>query len=508
MPSPFFSSASQQFQHLGFQTPRRDSKRMSSIMPPVVKFNIPASARSFHPFSRLPPEIRSQIWEHAILDPGMHFLRLKTAARVAHIPSPLVALPVDDDDDEERSDPLLDFSRESLPSALWPATLEPRYPTPQANLSNYVTLNRTLSKLSATCFEAATVVRRLINQPGGVKLKGGRVVLLASSSDVVCLEYLSADNFRSWCRMSLDIECQELSNIRHVAIPYCHGWEAADTAFRCSHCGSQHGSRVRKVYPVHLYEFLARHLPNLETFYFIDYLVVKKSRGVSSTGETPQTIDLTTSDVPTPTLAPEHQADRSDKRKQKEDALDENPSSDVTVDPVKAPNAGTVTGTLEADHQVSSSNETRRLGKTFRSEGRIFREVEEDEWNVKSSVVDTLFWIQKRFMIYATGSKLSKHAHPDKVEFKVLACEWIDRDSEIPPRLKRAAPMIRKHVNKRLRPLPETSPRKKALSAKPGATLLPPHPPVTASPVLKDKFEFVFGQESNSAFEFGTETGL
>ncbi|CCF42123.1 hypothetical protein CH063_02759 [Colletotrichum higginsianum] len=474
-------------------------------MPSVVKFNIPASARSFHPFSRLPPEIRSQIWEHAILDPGMHFLRLKTAARVAHIPSPLMTIPVDDDDDGERSDPLLDFSRESLPSALWPATLEPRYPTPQANLSNYVTLNRTLSKLSVTCFEAATVVRRLINQPGSVKLSGGRVVSLASSSDVVCLEYLSADNFRSWCRMSLDIECQELANIRHVAIPYCHGWEAAGTAFRCSHCGSQHGSRVRKVYPVHLYEFLARHLPNLETFYFIDYLIVKKSLGANSTEEALQEADPIVTDVPTP--APEHRAEKSDKRK-KEDALDGNPSPDKAVDPAKASNPGTVIGILEAN-QASPDNKTRRLGKTFRSEGRIFRELEEDEWNVKSSVVDTLSWIQKRFMIYATGSKLSKHAHPDKVKFKVLACEWINRDSEILPRLKRAAPMIRKHVNKRLRPLPERSSPRRLLSAKPGATPLSPLSPrssVTTSPVLKDKLGFVFGKESDSAFEFSTET--
>ncbi|KAK2043350.1 hypothetical protein LZ31DRAFT_524565 [Colletotrichum somersetense] len=406
-------------------------------MEPIIKFDIPASARSFHLFPKLPPEIRHQIWEDAILEPGMHFLRLKTAARAAHIPSPLIPFPIDDDDDEDadadgdavQPNPILDFDREPLPSKLWPATLVPRYPTPQANLSSYITLNRILAKLSVTCLEAAAVVQRLVSQPGSLKLSGGRIVSLASSNDVVCLEYLSADNFRSWCRMSLDIECPQLANIRHVAVPYCHAWEATNVPFRCSHCGSQHGAGINKVYPVHLYEFLARHLPNLQTFYFIDYLIVKR-----------RSID------------------------------DASPSG--------------------IDRQRRAPREA------FKSNGRIFYELEE-QWEVKSRVVDTLSWIQERFILYATRSKLSKHAHPEKVKFKVLVCKWADRESETLQRPKRSALSSGKPLKKRLRPLPE---RCREGSRPKSATTQILSVPLTTG--LQDNFGFVFGQASNNIFKF------
>ncbi|KAK2055717.1 hypothetical protein LY76DRAFT_577658 [Colletotrichum caudatum] len=397
-------------------------------MESMIKFDIPASARSFHLFPKLPPEIRHQIWEDAILEPGMHFLRLKTAARAAHTASPLIPFPIDDNEDADadavQANPILDFDREPLPLKLWPATLEPRYPTPQANLSSYVTLNRTLAKLSVTCLEAAAVVQRLVSQPGSIKLSGGRIVSLASSNDVVCLEYLSADNFRSWCRMSLDIECPELANIRHVAVPYCHAWEATNVPFRCSHCGSQHGAGINKVYPVHLYEFLARHLPNLQTFYFIDYLIVTKRR--------------------------------------------------------------------------SSHLAKRRVPReAFKSNGRIFYELKEEQWEVRSRVVDTLSWIQERFIMYATRSKLSKHAHPEKVKFKVLVCKWVDRESETLQNLKRSALSCGKPLKKRPRPLPE---RRREGSRPKSATTQPLSVPLTTG--LQDNFGFVFGQANKNIFKF------
>ncbi|KZL83165.1 hypothetical protein CI238_04518 [Colletotrichum incanum] len=472
-------------------------------MASTIKFDIPASASSFHPFSRLPPEIRHRIWEDVVLEPGMHFLRLKTAARAAHLPSPLITSTINDnDDDEELSTPILDFNRELLPSKLWPAALEPRYPTPQANLSNYVALNRTLAKLSVTCFESAAVVQRLVNQLGSVKLNGGRIVSLASSEDVVCLEYLSADNFRSWCRMSLDIECPELANIRHVAIPYCHGWEATNSAFRCSHCGNRHRAGVNKVYPVHLYEFLARHLPNLQTFYFIDYLIVKRSLGPNSAVQNNEEID-----PPSPEALTETQnsaADKSDKRK-KEDALDDNPSPNKTVDSAKAAHEQSDTAATTETTQSITDSQKRIPGKVFKSEGRTFRELTEDERNVKSRVVDTLCWIQKRFTLYAARSKLSKHAHPENVKFKVLACEWVEKESAAPRKLKRTAPVANRPWRKRLRPLSERS-RGWSLSNKAVPTPSTAHSfsalSVPMSTNLEDNFDFVFGQESNSTFDF------
>ncbi|KZL76785.1 hypothetical protein CT0861_07220 [Colletotrichum tofieldiae] len=470
-------------------------------MASTVKFDIPASARSFHPFSRLPPEIRHQIWEDAVLEPGMHFIRLKTAARVAHLPSPLVTSTIDEND-EEHSNPILDFSREKLPSKLWPATLEPRYPTPQANLSNYVALNRTLAKLSVTCFESAAVIQRLVNQPGSVKLNGGRVVSLASSEDVVCLEYLSADNFRSWCRMSINIDCPELANIRHVAIPYCHGWEATSTAFGCSHCGDQHHAGVSKVYPVHLYEFLARYLPNLQTFYFIDYLIVKKSFGPNPTAQKSGEIIPSSPQALTKTQA--SAADKSDKRK-KEDALDDNPSPNKTVDSAKAAHSESTTAATTEATQSSTSSRKRIPEKAFRSEGRIFRELAEDEWTIKSRVVDTLSWIQKRFSLYAARSKLSKHVHPENVKFKILACEWVEKQSEAPRKSKRTVSTANEPLRKRLRPLSERS-REWSTPIEPAPKHSTTHSfsalSIRTSTNLEGNFYFVFGRDSHSAFDF------
>ncbi|KAK1596558.1 uncharacterized protein LY79DRAFT_601074 [Colletotrichum navitas] len=464
-------------------------------MESTIKFDIPPSARSFHLFSMLPPEIRHQIWEDAILEPGMHFLRLKTAARATHLPSPLIASPVDNDDDDDAAqpNPILDFDSEPLPSKLWPATLEPRYPTPQANLSNYITLNRTLARLSATCFEAAAVVQRLVKQPGGIKLSGGRIVSLASSNDVVCLEYLSADNFRSWCRMSLDIECPELANVRHVAVPYCHGWEAANTAFRCSHCGSQHGAGINKVYPVHLYEFLARHLPNLQTFYFIDYLIVKRfSRPLAKAQ------DYRASGPPPPEVLSKTKSSVSenlDKRKQ-EDALYDSPSPSKAANPFAS--ARDESTTAPNDTTPSSTHRQRQVPrKMFKSDGRVFCELDDDEWNVKSRVVDTLSWIQKRFILYATRSKLSRQRHPEKVKFKVMVCEWVNKESEAPPKLKRSVLASGKPSRKRLRP---SSERSREESRPKSAATQPLSIPVITE--LQDNFGFVFGQARNSTFKF------
>ncbi|EFQ31128.1 uncharacterized protein GLRG_06272 [Colletotrichum graminicola M1.001] len=464
-------------------------------MESTIKFDIPASARSFHLFSKLPPEIRHQIWEDAILEPGMHFLRLKTAARATHLPSPLITSPDDDDDDDDASqpNPMLDFDSEPLPSKLWPATLEPRYPTPQANLSNYITLNRTLARLSATCFEAAAVVQRLVNQPGGIKLSGGRIVSLASSNDVVCLEYLSADNFRSWCRMSLDIKCPELANVRHVAVPYCHGWEAANTPFRCSHCGSQHGAGINKVYPVHLYEFLARHLPNLQTFYFIDYLIVKRfSRPIAKAQ------DSRDSSPPPPEVLGKTDSTVSEKfdRHKQEYAIYDSPSPSKTANLFATTRDESTTAFSDA--APSSTDRQRRVPrKMFKSDGRIFCELDGDEWNVKSRVVDTLSWIQKRFILYATRSKLSRHPHPEKVKFKVMVCEWVDKQSEAPPKLKRGALASGKPLKKRLRPSSERS--QEGSTPKSFATQSLSMP-VTIG--LQDNFGFIFGQENNSTFKF------
>ncbi|KXH55490.1 hypothetical protein CSAL01_10391 [Colletotrichum salicis] len=470
-----------------------------------VKFDIPASARSFTYFSHLPPEIREHIWEDAIFDPGMHFLRLRTAARIMHFPSPMPPGSFDDQDPKDEDDFLLDFAREMVPKRVWPAILEPRYPTPQANISNYVSVNHVLNKLSATCFEAAKVVRRLTNTPGGLKLKDGRVVSLGGSSDVICLEYLSADDFRSWCRMSQSIRCNELANIRHVAIPYCHAWETSVSGFRCGHCGTRYSGHATKVYPVHLYEFLAQCLPNLETFYFIDYLIVERNSSLkSSENVTDQTSASEQAAAPSSDIKlQESTILEPSKKRTKEDAANGRLSPNKVADLFKTLE---VTNNTKRETKSSSTVPTVKIAPHgFKCEGRVFYEPNKDYWDVKSRVVDTLSWLQKRFILYATQSKNSKHTHPKKVQFKVLACKWNEREPDTQPRLKRAASSAKKASTKKprlqccfKRDVPPVQDHKAPLAS-------PSSPSLS---IRADGFDYVFGREDGCNFGFSQASGL
>jgi hypothetical protein len=164
---------------------------------------------------------------------------------------------------------------EPLPSEVFPAKLVPLYPTPQADISYYVTLNKLMAQLSVTCPDADRAMQHLLRGPDVMRLSSGRVVSVDSHADIICLDYLPPDMFESGCRMPMDIECGDLEAIRRVAIRYCHKWEVRSAAQPCVHCGRVHSSASRSVYPVHLFQFIARYLPRLETFYFVDYLTVR-----------------------------------------------------------------------------------------------------------------------------------------------------------------------------------------------------------------------------------------
>ncbi|KAF9874433.1 hypothetical protein CkaCkLH20_07996 [Colletotrichum karsti] len=349
-----------------------------------IKFDIPNSARFFTPFLRLPPEIRHQIWEAAVLQPGMHWLRLHSQAEPLYPPGHVALANVAEDDSD--NDALPSFSHERVPLRLRKATLEPRYPTPQADISNYVSVNRTVSILSATCSESRNVMKRLTNLPGVVKFKNGRVISFAPANDVVCLEYLTPTLFKTGGRLKLPIRCKELAKIRRVAVTYCHQWDPDSNTYLCSHCGNYHSTSRRRVHPVHLYEFIARHLPNLEAFYLVDYLILRKPRPVES--EDCEMMDVDTEMVvaqkPWPSTCPDKSRARSE------------------IDP-----------------------------RIYRSADRVFVEANPDDWTVKSSVFDTISWVRKRFVQYATKSKLSTHKRPKSVKFGVLACEWVYDREEI-----------------------------------------------------------------------------
>ncbi|KAK6723001.1 hypothetical protein SNK04_001854 [Fusarium graminearum] len=335
-----------------------------------LKFEIPEDCRTFSPFARLPPEIRTQIWQCTLDTPGMHFLKIDTDWH----PSTGIGrwwikestlLHMSSDDDEEEGDPMaIEVRRERRPTHKVNGTLKPLYPTSQADISYYTNLHKQLAKLSVTCNEAAAVAKSLVKRPTAFRLDNGRLVSLNSASDVIYLDYIPPDFYEDSIRFTRGLNCSGLDQIRKVAMRYCHKWHDRKSPLRCPNCGQIHEMPVRLRYPKHLYRFLAQYLPNLEEFYFVDYLILRKS-----------------------------------------------PGSD--------------TGT-HTDTPGSSNGPSAPTCKNSRFEGgnRSFFEVDEPNWKITSHVLDVKAWLQEQFVKYAKLSKLSQHKNPEQVKFGVLACEW------------------------------------------------------------------------------------
>lgn len=219
-----------------------------------LKFAIPASAQYFTPFARLPVELRLQIWEDAIYDPGMNFLR------IAYEPAPRAR----------------GQHHAGAAPPVCKASLSPLYPHEKAEVSHYTRLNQVLSRLNNTCAESRRVVQQFLKHPNTIKLHDGRVLTARDSADVICLDYIHTDLFTSGCRILTDVDCPGLDRIRHIGIRYCHKWETASPF--CGQCGRVHCTDSSKNFPLHIYQFLARHMPNLQTVYLIDFLILRRSR--------------------------------------------------------------------------------------------------------------------------------------------------------------------------------------------------------------------------------------
>ncbi|ROT35064.1 hypothetical protein SODALDRAFT_382004 [Sodiomyces alkalinus F11] len=430
-----------------------------------VRFDIPPEARSLPRFAALPAELRYEIWEHAMLEPGMHFLKVVVDPDSA-VSSDTVSIDSDishgaqvaqqhptDDTATAGHHP----SRSNAAIRIRKAHLAPIYPHPRADLSRYVGTNHRLSTLSASCVEAAQVVRRLVHHPASIKLPDGNTVFLdRGSRDIICLDYMSSDRFYNGCRIRHDVQCPGLEGIRHLAIPYCHQWETKCNP--CSRCHRQHDLFTERTYPVHVFQFLARQLPNLQTFYFIDYLIL-----------------------------PKKSADRRD-----------------------------------ADRRDDDSNTSaKRRPHGFRSKDRTFFEVSSpnsDDWAVSSRVFQTLSWVQENFRTYAVRSTTTRYRHPNPhdVQFKVLACQW----DTVEPRTAHApmlnCPTAKKKTDKKrgfASACGENSPAGRALktfkSARAArrqvvtatsATAVPHTVPFDTPPGMfvfgrGEKFDFVFGRE-------------
>lgn len=256
------------------QTPIVDQQHISSQ---TFKFEIPEHYRDFLPFARLPPEIRAQIWQNTLDTPGIHFLKITPETGIRRWWMKESYHPAASEDEE--TDPMtLEVKNEKLQPPMPPmqAILEPLCPT-QADISHYTTLHKQIAKLTVTCNESASIARSLVNRSTAFRLHSGRLVSL-NRSDVIYLEYLPSDCYENEICFTKALNCPGLDQIRKVAMRYCHKWNERKVQQRCPHCGQLHDVPGNLTYPKHLYRFLAQYLPNLEEFYFVDYLILPKSQ--------------------------------------------------------------------------------------------------------------------------------------------------------------------------------------------------------------------------------------
>ncbi|KAF5657644.1 hypothetical protein FHETE_10319 [Fusarium heterosporum] len=385
-----------------------------------IKFEIPHDCRTFLPFAHLPPEIRAQIWQSTLDTPGMHFLKIDTdwhpstgLGRWWIKESHLIQTNLDEED--ENIDPIaLEVKRETSPTSRVYATLKPLYPTPQADISYYTSLHQQLAKLSVTCIEAAIISRGLTNRSTTFRLNNGRIISLSPSSDVIYLEYVPPEIYEDNIRFSKALCCSGLDQIRKVAVRYCHKW-----------------------HPKHLYRFLAQYLPNLEQFYFVDYLILRKSPGNKAQ-------------------------------------------------------------TLEQTQGFPKDAKPKPGSCRYQGGNRSYFEADGQDWKINSRVFIVKSWLQEQFIKYAKTSKLSKHKNPEKVDFGVLACEWnIEPPTE---RKKVPVTPVKKGRNKRAHSEERAFSRTRRLSMQRGTgpiTERLPYSLTTRYPFVFDacgsnKFDFTF----------------
>ncbi|KAI1156594.1 hypothetical protein F4825DRAFT_263108 [Nemania diffusa] len=234
-------------------------------------FAVPRSLQRFDIFKKFPYDIRHLIWEEVIFTPGIHFLKL-----VETIDTPAIPRHVSTEANSGRSLVTLPESQAagvvSAEDLVYSATLKPIFPLPCADNSHHIAMNKTLAQLRESCDEAKSLVDKVLAQPCNLTLRGGQLILLHRSSDVVCIDYPNITQARYLGEWAEHLDLDQLAKIRRLAVRYHHEW---DNDLVCSYCGRVHSHHGRHPYPRHVYEF-ASLFKNLETFYFIDYLTVRK----------------------------------------------------------------------------------------------------------------------------------------------------------------------------------------------------------------------------------------
>ncbi|XXG96369.1 hypothetical protein Hte_002651 [Hypoxylon texense] len=318
-----------------------------------LHLTIPASLQRFSRFSDFPFELRLQIWEDIIYTPGIHFLKFERRDELGTPENP------SESSGRRANRRSRSQTEQDIKRAKFTSFLRPIFPFPAADKSYYLTMNKTLTQLSLTCNEAKIMVDKLISRPGNLTLDNGRLVLLERSSDIVCFDYPGATLSRSMSYWANKLDLEQLAKVRRVAIRYSTKWD--EDCRLCRTCGIVHDFHRdhNSSRPRHVYEFAAL-FKNLESFYFMDCLAIRKQR-----------------DKSVPFQCIEAQQEYGD----------------------------------QGEHFASAEG------------GRAYYEVDPQLCKVNTHVFRTLAWVRENYVSHCrkTG-KGSKD--PENVKFRVLTCEW------------------------------------------------------------------------------------
>ncbi|KAI1169474.1 hypothetical protein F4777DRAFT_573007 [Nemania sp. FL0916] len=234
-------------------------------------FTKPLSLQRFDIFQQFPYDVRHLVWEEAIFTPGIHFLKFVEAVN-----APAVHAHNSTGHNSGGSSLTLPERRvgggSDAQNPVYSATLKPIFPLACADNSHHIAVKRTLAQLRGACQEAKFMVDRVLAQPGNLTLNSGQLISLQRSSDVVCIDYPNITHHRSIGKWADRLNLDQLAKVRRLAVRYHHEWE---NDLVCGYCGRVHSYHGTHPYPRHVYEF-ASLFKNLETFYFIDYLTVRK----------------------------------------------------------------------------------------------------------------------------------------------------------------------------------------------------------------------------------------
>jgi hypothetical protein len=376
-----------------------------------LRFALPPELRQLHLFSKLPYDIRHKIWESIIYTPGIHFVKFERndawkpkAAGDASELSTSSDLSDDLTDDPQQHHRSYD-QKQPFPkiekSTLYSATLKPIFDTPHGDMSYYHMAFKTMATLWQTCEEAKYMVDQATNRPGALCFDDGTLISLDHSADVICIDYpdlLKTSRLGSWAKQ---LNPNQLTQIRRVAVRYQQNWD--EMRRYCPWCGGYHdrgggshdtdnplakGQRPRH----HLYEFAAL-FPNLEAFYLLDHMIVRKSSNTHTR----------------PGLKHE---DKQAGGTEDTDNRWLRPDDRV--------------GTLD---RIDSDGGTTKTGAHFRSIDRSYFEIDRNLCSLcklQSNVFQMLEWVRERYVALCEGQpvKKKKHADPRNVRFSVLGCEW------------------------------------------------------------------------------------